>query len=157
MLCVSKNSYFFWKVQKLFMQISKKVVCMHTLWYGPDMTTICEASHNLESYVYTKNCTYVCSGKVFQKIRKGQKTFSQNLWLLWVALLWHLLEVFEGDMKLHTTYLGFVARDRFRWIKLRSFRKRNTLLDKTPTFYGRVTIYFGKTKNKNFVVRSPNL
>ena len=36
------------------MQISKKVVCMHTLWYGPDMTTICEASHNLESYVYTK-------------------------------------------------------------------------------------------------------
>ena len=40
---------------------------------------------------------------------------------------------------------------------LRSFRKRNTLLDKTPTFYGRVTIYFGKTKNKNFVVRSRNL
>ena len=64
------------------MQISKKVVCMHTLWYGPDMTTICEASHNLESYVYTKKCTYLCGGKVFLKIQKGQKIFSQNLWLL---------------------------------------------------------------------------
>ena len=54
------------------MQISKKVVCMHTLWYGPDMTTICEASHNLESYVYTKKM-YIRGGKVFLKIRKGQK------------------------------------------------------------------------------------
>ena len=63
-------SYVFWKVQKLFMQISKKVVCMHTLWYGPDMTTICEASHNLESYVYTKNCTYYVGLSRYKKDKK---------------------------------------------------------------------------------------
>ena len=74
MLCVSKSPISFEKYKNCSCKSPRKLyVCMHTLWYGPDMTTICEASHNLESYVYTKKCTYVCGGKVFLKIRKGQK------------------------------------------------------------------------------------
>ena len=108
--------------------------------------------------IRTKNCTCICGGKVFLDIKRTKNISTEfmvalsSIIMAFVRGIWRRYEI---TYYVHT--LALLPGTGSDGSSLRSFRKRNTLLDKTPTFYGRVTIYFGKTKNKNFVVRSRNL